>query len=356
METHPTPIPPATEREQITLDPIFGGKKRGFAAFLICCALLLAAFAVSALWLGGGGEDWFRPSSDALPPTTTDAEGTRAPGKEESAVPDDTKTPSEIPEGATRIRTADLSYLSLGRSYIHNETFYRPDVDSLLLATRTWQPDPETPLILILHTHTSESYLPSGCEYVEGVLGDATYSVNPEVGVLSVGEVLARTLNEQGIPTLHCTVRHDEAGHAGSYERSAETVKRYLAEYPSIRLVIDLHRDAVMNSDGEAIRAAVSVDGLPTAQVMAVVGSDANGTPHPGWEQNLALALQLRERLNATGEGVCRPVSLRRSSFYQELAPSSLLLEIGTAANSPEEAKRAAVLVGIALAELLHAR
>lgn len=353
METHPTPIPPATERERIVLDPTFGGKKRGFAAFLICCALLLAAFAVSALWLGGGGEDWFRPTSDALPPTTTDGEGTRAPVTE---APDDTKTPSEIPEGATRIRTADLSYLSLGRSYIHNETFYRPDVDALLAATHTWQSDSEDPLVLILHSHTSESYLPSGCEYVEGTLGDVTYSEDGAVGVLSVGEVLAQTLNEQGIPTLHCTVRHDEAGHAGSYERSAETVKRYLAEYPSIRLVIDLHRDAVMSSDGEAIRAAVSVDGLPTAQVMAVVGSDANGTSHPGWEQNLSLALQLRECLNATGEGLCRPVSLRCASFYQELSPASLLLEIGTAANSPEEAKRAAVLVGNALAELLHAR
>ena len=56
------------------------------------------------------------------------------------------------------------------------------------------------------------------------------------------------------------------------------------------------------------------------------------------------------------GEGLCRPVSLRNSSYNQELAKYALILEIGTAANSVEEAKRAAVLVGETLADLIYAR
>ena len=88
---------------------------------------------------------------------------------------------------------------------------------------------------------------------------------------------------------------------------------------------------------------------------MAVVGSDGNGTQHPRWQDNLALALQLRERLNQSLVGACRPVSLRNASFHQELAPYSLLLEIGTVANSPEAALAAARRVGECLAEMIRA-
>jgi stage II sporulation protein P len=87
---------------------------------------------------------------------------------------------------------------------------------------------------------------------------------------------------------------------------------------------------------------------------MAVIGTDGNGTEFLHWEQNLAFALQLRERLNEGERGICRPVSLRNASFHQELAPCSILLEIGTAGNTVDEAKRAAKLVGDALADLIY--
>ena len=90
------------------------------------------------------------------------------------------------------------------------------------------------------------------------------------------------------------------------------------------------------------------------AQVMAVVGSDGNGTEHPNWERNLALAECLRAALNKEVSGLCRPSILRNASYNQELAPYSLLLEIGTGANSVEEAKRSASLVGKVLSDLLY--
>ncbi|MBQ9131834.1 MAG: stage II sporulation protein P, partial [Clostridia bacterium] len=253
----------------------------------------------------------------------------------------------------TPVVSMDLAYLSLGDSYIHNETVYDP-IPSLLREKKL-EPDlsGDAPRVLILHTHTTESYLPEGTAYVEGDPGGATYGTDPDQGVLAVGEVLCQVLNEKGIPTLHCTVMHDDSGLRGSYARSAETVRSYLEEYPSIVCVIDLHRDAVMNSKGEYIRSLAEGCDQPTAQILAVVGTDGNGTPCPGWEDNLALALQLREALNREGRALCRPVSLRNASYNQELAPFSLLLEMGTGGNSPEEAKRAARLVGEALAELL---
>ena len=171
------------------------------------------------------------------------------------------------------------------------------------------------------------------------------------MGVLAVGAELTRTLNEKGITAIHCTVMHDSPTLSGSYERSAETVRAYLKRYPSIQYVIDLHRDALYTDDGAFVRTETTAEGA--AQVMAVVGTDANGTAFPHWEENLALALQLREQLNLTSSNAARHVYLRNASFYQELAPHALLLEIGSAANSVEEARCAARLVGEALAKLL---
>ncbi len=147
---------------------------------------------------------------------------------------------------------------------------------------------------------------------------------------------------------------HDDPTVSGAYSRMEKTLKQYLETYPEIALVIDLHRDAVTTSDGKFVRAVGEVDGESVAQVMPLVGSNGNGTQYDNWEENLALALQLREQLNANGASVCRPVSLRNASFHQELAARALLLEIGTGGNSVEEAKRAATLVGQALATLLQ--
>jgi stage II sporulation protein P len=337
--------------EKIQLDGTFRTKYRGFAVFLICCALLLAAFAFSAVWMNRGGFDWFFSKNENVGTETGD--GTDTGSETESTPTSEGEIPEELPADATPIVSMDLSYPSLGTSYIHNETVYTPSVSELLARTLTLPKSTDKPTVLILHTHTSESYLPKDTAYVTSPMGDLTYSRDPLQNMLAVGETLTRVLNEKGITAIHCTVMHDASGLSGAYERSAETVKGYLEEYPEICLVIDRHRDAVLNAKGEAVAAVSEIDRKSVAQVMAVVGTDGNGTPHEGWEDNLALALQLRKCLNQSGN-LCRPVSLRNASFYQELSPYALLLEIGTAAGSVEEAVSAAELVGEAIASLLY--
>ena len=358
-DNHPTQNTlPQNREEKVLLEYSFGSKKRGFAAFLIGCALLIAAFAITALWIEGKDDGAFGKQDEgahdtALP--TAEPTGDAPNGTQDPLLQG--QSPVEIPQGAVAIVSKDLSCSALGNGYLHNETDYIPSLNELLNWKTGEYSESTAPRVLILHTHTSEGYLKDGCAYVEGSVGDATYSDRAEENVLSVGEVLCQTLNEKGIPSIHCQTSHDATGLSGAYERSAETVRAYLRDYPSIEYVIDLHRDSVMASDGSIIRSETEINGEPTAQVMAVVGSDRNGTAYAnGWEHNLALALQLRELLNANGATLCRPVSLRTSSFYQELSKYGLLLEIGTAANSPEEAKRAAVLVGEALAQLIQAR
>ena len=165
--------------------------------------------------------------------------------------------------------------------------------------------------------------------------------------------MLADELNKRGISTLHSTVLHDEKQYKDSYARSEETIRHYLEKYPTIRLVIDLHRDAIVRSGGELVRPVALADGEAAAQIMCVVGSDFGGQECKNWERNLSLALKLREPLNTKNTGRCRPPYLRSSTYNQELAPYSLLLEMGASGNSLEEAKRSAVLVSEALAKII---
>ena len=339
--------------EKINLEGSFHRKKGGFAAFLICVALLIAVLAVSMLWIQKGGEDWFRGLGSVL----GDPSGEQTPNTDPSHTdtPSHTDPPAEdspIPSGATPISGKDLSS---GTLYIENESAFSPNLDMLREMSLDHFAVSGEPLVLILHTHTSESYLPNGTRYVEGAVGDAVRSEDESTNVLSVGKVLAQALNSRGIATVHCEVMHDASGLGGSYQCAAESIRRYLALYPSIRYVIDLHRDCVMTEDGALIRSVGSNGGESVAQVRAVVGTDGSGASfEDGWEKNLAFALQLSDRLAAHDASVSRPVKLCQTSLNQELAAYSLLLEIGTAANSPGEAERAAVLVGKALADMIQ--
>lgn len=266
---------------------------------------------------------------------------------------------SAVPQGELPILPMDLSLSSYGAGYIQNLTGLSPDTEALLYGSLQQNPtlrplvNSDEPIVLILHTHGSESYSTEGAiSYKEGE--EELRSDNIEENVVAVGRVLAEALEKKGISTLHCTVLHDRVQFKDSYARAEQTIKAYLAEYPSIRLVIDLHRDAIIKSTGEMVRpVTLNASGEATAQVICVVGSSWNGEANERWEGNLALALKLRAELNASTQNLCRPPYLRGATYNQEFAPYSLLLEIGSGGNSLAEAQRAAVLVADALSKLI---
>lgn len=267
---------------------------------------------------------------------------------------------SKVPEGETPIIPMDLSLSSGDKTYIYNSTGYSPDTKALLTSSfkgisnaPIYIADTKAPLVLIVHTHGTEAYSKNGAiSYLDNG-SEIARSENISQNVVSVGAVMADILNKNGIPTLHCTIMHDKIQYKDSYARAEATIKEYLAKYPSIKLVIDLHRDSVVKSSGELVRPVTLVNSEPTAQVMCVVGSDWNGEACPSWQNNLALALKLRDALNTKYQNLCRPSYLRSSTYNQELAPFSLLLEIGASGNSLEEAKRAAALVAAELIPLI---
>lgn len=354
MERLPMKKGNEVSHEKIRFLRTFYGKYRVIAAFIICAAILTAAFAFGCIVYGRGfrGDDAQAPGSIAT--GETQASDVTSDTKKEEAVEPPTTSPDAVP-----IVEMDLSCLSRGEHYLLNETDYLPDFQALAereLDLLGGEPHGTEPLVLILHTHTQESYLDGDPSLIEGSISDRTYSTDREQNVLAVGRALYEVLTEKGIPTLHCTVDHTRDGMLqGSYGRAAESIAAYKKQYPSLRLVIDLHRDAVLTENGEYIKSSVPGDEA-AAQIMPVVGSDRNGTTYSQWEDNLALALRLRAILNLETEGICRPVYLRSASYNQELMPYSLLIEIGTGGNSVEEAKRTARLLGDALYALFQSQ
>lgn len=347
MELHPIPSALPAAEPHIPLSPKPFRKSRHFGAFLICCALFVAGFALTALWHNTNGTLW--KGEEESPKTEENTSQ-----NENLILPPKPSVPEQIvlPEGATPIVSYDLSYIEQGIGYINNETFYRPNVEALLERDVFATPTQE-PLVLVLHTHTSEGYLPESATYFEGALGEITYTQDEEGNMLAVGKAFVAALNKNGITAIHCTVMHDESGLAGSYERAAQSIQFFCEHYPSIRYVVDLHRDAILTSEGEYVRAVTEIDGKSVAQILPVVGSDAGGWAHDAWEGNLALALQLRQELNQNGAALCRPVMLRNATYNQEMAPAAILLEIGTGANSIDEAIAAATLAGEAFARVI---
>ena len=346
MERHPIPTQAPTEATHIPISPKPFRKVRHFGAFLICCALFVAGFSLTALWREAGTNLWHGEED------SPSKENTTPPSLQEEPPLQQAPEVVPIPEGATPIATRDLSQLFRGEEYINNQTYLTPNPAELLELDLSTAPIKE-PLVLVLHTHTSEGYLEEVGTYIEGDLGEVTYTREGKRNVLAVGKAFVQALEKKGITAIHCTVMHDDPTLSGSYDRAAESIQFYREQYPSIRYVVDIHRDAILTAEGEYVRATTEVEGERIAQILPVVGSNAGGWEHDTWEGNLALALQLRQVLNQNDRALCRPPLLKSATYNQEMAPFAILLEIGTGANSIDEVLAAATLAGEAFAQLI---
>lgn len=297
--------------------------------------------------------------------TKKDERDTRETVDEPAEGPDDELPDEELPgtneltDGKKKITPRDFSITAAPT--VKNKTSYKLDTDALLAMSSDVETPEEiyaqygktAPIVLIIHTHGTECYRAE--EQTESDAGDHFRSDDPLRNIVSVGDVLAEVLVNAGINTMHCTVMFDKESYNEAYTESGETVKELVAKYPSIRYVIDVHRDAL--SDNEKNYAAVTeIDGVSYAQFLMVIGTDEGGAKHPRWKECLSAAMKLQVALAEDYPSVVRSISLRRPSFNAQNAPISLLFEFGTCANTLREAKRTAVLVGEKLAELISGK
>ena len=207
---------------------------------------------------------------------------------------------------------------------------------------------------MIVHTHTTEAYIDEDTYYYNPKNAVAeTRSRDDGENVIAVGKVVKDVLEGMGIGVLHVTDYHDIYVFNESYSHSYDTVKKYLEANPSIKYVIDLHRDSFIHTNGTKVQPVADVDGRLAAQVMFVIGSNGNGLAHDLWEKNLTLAVKLQERLVAEYPDLTRPLNVRSGRFNQQLSTGMLLWEMGSCGNTLAQAKYSARLVATEYGKLI---
>lgn len=209
------------------------------------------------------------------------------------------------------------------------------------------------PLVLIYHSHSTECY----SETVEEVFSakEASYhSKNLDITVVRVGEELKRCLeNKHGIKVIHDKTMNDIPSYMMSYTNSLKTFERNIKEYPSIKIAIDLHRDAPYLDRLRSREATTfNIDGQETARIMLVVGTDKLFT-HPNWKKNYQFALAIQQTMDNFYKGLSRKIDLRNERFNQHLLDKAILVEIGCHGNTLEEALKSAELFADVLSKVI---
>lgn len=245
-------------------------------------------------------------------------------------------------------------YIVTGNVYINNRSDRDLDAGIFDGAFAAALSEQEGPQVLIVHTHGSEAYtMPPGQEYEAS--GDCR-TTDRQYNVVRVGDELARTLEGVGISVLHDPTLYDYPEYSGAYGRSLDAVEKAMAEHPSISFVLDVHRDAISDGDGSPYKVVSNVAGLNVAQMSLVIGTDGGGLDHPEWRENLKLAAAVQQALTERYPTLMRPITVRNSRYNQHITPGALLVEMGAAGNSLDEALASARLFGAALAETIKGK
>ena len=246
------------------------------------------------------------------------------------------------------------SYIQKGNGFIRNTTNLSRETIEAEIANKPNITITEgtEPQVLIMHTHTTESY-----ELHDTDFYDKTYnarSLENSENMVRVGDEIVKQLENAGIGVLHDATVHDYPSYNGAYDRSAETVKKYLAQYPSIKVVIDVHRDAIERDGGVRVAPTTTINGKKAAQFMLIAGCDDGTMNMPNYMQNLRFAAMIQDNTSTMFPTLARPVLFSYRHYNQDLTYGSLLVEVGGHANTLDEAIYTGELFGKALAKTLE--
>ncbi|MDR0903275.1 MAG: stage II sporulation protein P [Ruminococcus sp.] len=290
-------------------------------------------------------------------PSSHDEDIVFTPDKPESPPETDTAYPGT--DGTVDIVTygkmSGSSYIDIGGGQIRNMTDLSPETLTDTVTEIAYAPflRDGTPEILIYHTHATESYLP-----VAAPVYDTNFpfrSTDRSINMVAVGNAITEELEAAGFGVIHDTSLYDEESYNGSYEASRAGVKRILAENPGIKVVLDVHRDALQKSDTEIVAPVATINGIDAAQIMIVSNctSDSLKYPIPDYMENLNLAVQINSSAEALYPGLMRPILFDYRQYNQDLSPGALLIEVGGHGNSLGQAIYAGKLFGQSLAKAL---
>ena len=235
---------------------------------------------------------------------------------------------------------------------IKNQTGYKTDIGELLLNGPGLTLPANQPQILVIHTHSSEAYTPAGLDKYEA--SDDSRTEDTQYNIVRVGDELCAIFEGAGLNVIHDRGIYDYPSYTGSYTRSGQAIEDWLTKYPSIRMVIDVHRDA-LGENGTVYKTMAEEDGVCASQVMILIGTDESGLAHSAWRGNLALAMYLQQAVSTAHPTLMRPVQLVPQRYNQHLTPGSMILEVGSSGNTLQEALAAVRLFAQPAASALTA-
>ena len=252
-------------------------------------------------------------------------------------------TPQPEPEPEPLVTKAVFSESDQALIQLRNTSDKSANVSAALLQTLQWDLCTQQPTVLIIHSHGSESY-----QNTEAYTESASYRTQDTAyNMISIGELLAQELEQAGIGVIHDKTMYDVPSYNDAYVRARTAIEQHLAENPSICMVLDLHRDAAEDSSGNQIGYTVEAPEGTAAQLMLVLG-----TNHENWQENLSLATKLQVQLEKLVPGICRPVNVRAQRYNQDLCAGTVLVEVGAAGNTRQEALLAASYLAQAVISL----
>lgn len=207
------------------------------------------------------------------------------------------------------------------------------------------------PQVLIYHTHTTESFEPYVREHMDAEFNYRT--TDDTKNMIMVGNAIQAELEASGIGVIHVTEIHDYPSYNGSYARSRESIVPILEQYPSIKVALDIHRDAI-SGEGFAAQPYVEIDGKEAAQIMIISGCDDGTLNMPNYMMNFRFASKLQQQLEGDNEGLTRPILFDYRHYNQDLTTGSLLIEVGSHGNTLEQVQYSGQLIGHSLGTLLN--
>ncbi len=249
------------------------------------------------------------------------------------------ETPSQLPEKASK--TTDVK--------VSNSTDYDININDYLAGTPEFVNKDVS--VLIVHTHTTESYTPS--EKYNYTPSDTDRTRDKNFNTARVGKAIAEILEKNGIRVHHDTTINDYPSYNGSYNRSSLNVQNALQNDNTIKIVLDVHRDAIEGVNGEKAKYTFTHNGKTGACVMFVVGSNLSGLSHENWKTNMQFAATLQQHIQSFYPDLMRPINFRSQRFNQHLAPGAIIVEVGTNGNTLEEALFGAECFANALADFI---
>lgn len=349
--------------QQILTDtvPVFGGSQISVSDTLKQQSRKLLSFFLQF--------DWWDPATvlaREIPLTKAVTESGLARLAPSSPVPvkppdtvEHTEFPPILPQNIPPERQAPIKEVNAAQKpkggesvVLGNETSYQVDTETLLLSPPSITMTSKGPKVLVIHTHATEAYAPEGASVYDIEGNDR--SEDATQNVVQVGNALVRALEKKGIETIHDTKHHDTPSFNGSYASSLKAMESYLKKYPSIQVILDIHRDSIVYGDGTKARVVTDIGEKKAAQLMFVVGTDQKGLEHPNWQENIKSAVHFQNAICKKYPTLMRHINLRRERFNGHTSNATMIIEAGSSGNSLSEAVYSITLAGECIGDYLN--